>query len=661
MKPTTVTLDDLFRPQRRYVIPLFQRGYVWNEQDHWAPLWRDIVLQVRKVEDADKAGRRADSIQRHFLGAIVLEPKSTLVRHVADHAVIDGQQRLTTLLLVLAAFRDVTAGVPDEHLLRDLRLLTFNDGAWASSDETHKIWPTNVGRAAWRQVVDAGTADEVRNRFPLVRRKRKRKTDPRHPIAAAYLYFHDQIQPYLVGGPGVVTEEEDPEGAHAPAAAAPTKETSRIDLERANYLFTALSRFFQIVAIELEPTDDPQVIFETLNGRMAPLTAADLIRNFVFVAARDIDTESLYEETWSRFDHDPGTSPDTPGFWRGVQAQGRRTYPRLDLFVFHYVTMRTGREVALKRLFQAFRTWWEEGDAGPDGTPVELGSRGRDPAKELRRMVRVSDDMRALLAPGDASTDTLARFAWRLHTLDTTTPYPVLLYLAEHRQSMGDVEYFGCLLDLESYLIRRALCQLTSKNYNHVMLGALGALRAESSPSRGVLQRFLLGLQGEASRWPEDADVRQMAVLNPLYVTLQPARTQMILQALELAQYTGKEEGVKVPWVTVEHVMPQQPSSVADWPFKDGATTPTVEQTQARSVLRETLGNLSLVSQPLNSSLSNGPFSAKKEKLAAESQLRLNRYFAPFGGEHWYEHDIIERGKMLASQTLQVWPRPTAI
>lgn len=49
MRPTTVTPDDLFRPQRRYVIPLFQRGYVWTEQDHWGPLWRDIVLQARRV------------------------------------------------------------------------------------------------------------------------------------------------------------------------------------------------------------------------------------------------------------------------------------------------------------------------------------------------------------------------------------------------------------------------------------------------------------------------------------------------------------------------------------------------------------------------------------------------------------------------------------
>src|SRR5688500_562680 len=128
MKPVTVTPDDLFRPQRRYVIPLFQRGYVWNEADQWAPLWRDIVVLAHKVEEADRNGSGAEKIPRHFMGAIVLEARAARVRHVSDHAVVDGQQRLTTLQLVLVAFRDVVAHTNDEDLLRALKLFTLNEG-----------------------------------------------------------------------------------------------------------------------------------------------------------------------------------------------------------------------------------------------------------------------------------------------------------------------------------------------------------------------------------------------------------------------------------------------------------------------------------------------------------------------------------------------------
>ena len=157
---------------------------------------------------------------------------------------------------------------------------------------------------------------------------------------------------------------------------------------------------------------------------------------------------------------------------------------------------------------------------------------------------------------------------------------------------------------------------------------------------------------------PGDSDVERGVLLTPAYTALQPARTQMVLQALELAHYTGREEGVRIPWVTIEHVLPQQPSSIADWPYPDGASSPTLEQQQARSYMRETLGNLTMVSNPLNSSLSNGPFVAKKAKLAAESQLRMNRYFAEFARDTWFERDIVQRGKVLAQMAMRLWPRP---
>jgi hypothetical protein len=134
----------------------------------------------------------------------------------------------------------------------------------------------------------------------------------------------------------------------------------------------------------------------------------------------------------------------------------------------------------------------------------------------------------------------------------------------------------------------------------------------------------------------------------------------MVLQALELAPYTGKEEGVVVPWLSVEHILPQTPASLEDWPYPSRQPSPSLEEVQSRFYFRESLGNLTLVVQPLNSSLSNGPFVTKKAKLAEESQLRMNRYFANFPKDHWMEADIAERSVALAALASRIWPRPSA-
>ncbi|MGB7213337.1 MAG: DUF262 domain-containing HNH endonuclease family protein [Gemmatimonadales bacterium] len=654
MKPQTVTPDELFRHERRYVIPLFQRGYVWNVEDHWAPLWRDIVVQARRVEEADNGGGQAAGIVRHFLGAIVLEPRPARVKHVADLAVVDGQQRLTTLQVVLVALRDVAAQLEDGHLAKKLALLTENEGDWSSPEEAYKLWPTNVGRSAWRQVVAAHGEDAVRREFPLTKQKVKRKSRyVRQPLAEAYLYFYSQIISYVRGGPGVIVDDDDPSGEHAIAVNVGEQATGAVDANRAHYLLEAIRNYFHIVAIELEPTDDPQVIFESLNGRMAPLTPADLIRNYVFIAGtrEGLDTEELYRATWAAFDHDPGTPEDQPGFWRGSQKQGRRTYPRLDLFVFHYVTMRTGNEIAIGRLFHAFRDWWERGPDKP------AGIEGRSTAVELARMVQAAGTMKQLLG-GSTEVSALGSMGALLGTMDTTTPFPLLLYLAERRSTVGVEAFTRCLDDIASYLIRRALCGLTIKNYNQVFLRALNAVERSTKPLDLALRDYLVTLEGDATRWPADDEVAKGIQTLPAYRSLGPARTQLVLQSLERAHYTGKEEGLTMPHLTVEHVLPQNPSSSVDWPFAGEVETPTLEQTMIRGQLCDSLGNLTLVVQALNSSLSNGPFPTKRQKLADESQLRMNQYFAKFPRDTWREEDIIVRGQKMAKLACEVWRRP---
>src|SRR5437870_1629370 len=113
MKSNVQTVLDIFEPKRRYVVPMFQRQYVWTQDRQWAPLWDDIERKAierqrwnEKLNTADSAEKRqlkANTPAEHFLGAIVLDLQPTYGNEVGAKLIIDGQQRLTTSQVILAA------------------------------------------------------------------------------------------------------------------------------------------------------------------------------------------------------------------------------------------------------------------------------------------------------------------------------------------------------------------------------------------------------------------------------------------------------------------------------------------------------------------------------------------------------------------------------
>src|SRR5674476_1471890 len=105
MKADTVQLVHIFGTDRRHVVPIFQRPYVWNEELNWAPLWADVKSAAEEVEAEQAGGTIAvDRVGRtHFLGAIVLERLPVAPGRIVAMNVIDGQQRLVTLQVLLLA------------------------------------------------------------------------------------------------------------------------------------------------------------------------------------------------------------------------------------------------------------------------------------------------------------------------------------------------------------------------------------------------------------------------------------------------------------------------------------------------------------------------------------------------------------------------------
>ena len=143
MQPATLTIHEIFEKERRYTVPLFQGAYVWRLEDQWEPLWEDIERQARSCLLALKERRQVAT--GHFLGAVVLNVAKVFGRGLARSEVIDGQQRLTTLQVFLAALRDFADAMKDD-VVDDANRLTFNLVRNKDSEERLKIWPTNADR-----------------------------------------------------------------------------------------------------------------------------------------------------------------------------------------------------------------------------------------------------------------------------------------------------------------------------------------------------------------------------------------------------------------------------------------------------------------------------------------------------------------------------------
>jgi hypothetical protein len=337
-----------------------------------------------------------------------------------------------------------------------------------------------------------------------------------------------------------------------------------------------------------------------------------------------------------------GQAEREPRFWKRTERQGRLRRPRLVLFLFHYLQLLSGREIAIGHLYQEFRKW--------RGAP---GAAERDVEAELREMRRLSDGFAALFVPKGESRE--ATFGRRLRVLDTSTVYPVALFLLVH--SRGRVvkdDLPGILADIESYLVRRLVTGATTKNYNRFFLALLAQLRQAKSIDRASIRSYLASATGD-SAWPDDRAFERAWLSVPAYYEMGPARTAMVLEAIELRLKTTKQEGLPLPEVTVEHILPQEWE--AAWPPPAGTPDDGDEDLIAwRNRVLHTFGNLTLLARELNSSVSNDSYAKKRPDIASQSELRLNTWFQTH--LEWSEPQIMERGAHLLSVAKEVWPGP---
>jgi hypothetical protein len=584
------------------------------------------------------------------LGAIIVSSPTSSDGRVNGREVIDGQQRTTTFQLLLLALRDVLKPLENEALDYDVKNLTFNPGTYKAKSDHLKVWPTNSGRDVMLAIAEAGGFVEVCNRFPA--RSDKEKIE-RPLMVQAYLFFFVMLICFLRGvrfsDPIFADEDDGQTVAHAAVRSIDKDNLVKIPFsdrptgsEPARLLIDALQECFQIVKLQLDAEDDPQIIFETLNARGAPLQPSDLIRNFLFLSAsrRGEDVDELYDHYWKEFDEKIESGPGARGakFWKKEERQGRLKNSRLDLLLYHYVGLRKQEDIKVSHVFEEFRYWW--------------GLR-RETDKEMSRIVHLAKYFETFVTPDQKSRFGL--FCRRMKLLDTATLTPLVFHFLEFHEP-GAPDFLKAINDLESYLVRRFVCGLTTAGYNRIFLNRLLAeMVRESKSDSTILRQKLLSLTGDSQKWPQDTEFHDAWLSRQLYRGSNTRKVRAVLEALELTsgEY-GKEFSLELDDLSVEHILPQK-WKVADYPL----VADSAEARAARARLIHSIGNLTLVTGEFNTALSNEAFAIKRPAIVAESRLKLNAYFQSLSNsDGWDEKQILSRAEALYSHALRIWPRP---
>ena len=606
--PSMPTTRLLFDSGIVYVIPNYQRAYVWNQTDQWEPLWEDIEKIVNPMLASSEAGN-PNPPAPHFLGAAVL--KSTAggaVQNAKRYTVVDGQQRLTTLQLLLAAVADVFHGYESLAELEEFaRQMTVNFVSGRPSEaEPNKILPLGGDFQLFSALMENSRSHASSSHISGT-------------VAGCYQFFLNQVAAWLTEG----------------------QSSGQTVERRANALLAVISDYLQVVAIYLEPWENEAAIFESLNARSEPLSEWEKIKNHIIYKASNIsgvDASEWYTRYLMGLD-DPE--------WRKETGQGAASRRLSDQFLDYWLESKLKQQIDTRRIYREFRLALDK-----EENSVDLGTWCADLKTDSRYFLKWQKP------PEESADDVEAVFHSRRIALNIGAIWPFLLALS--RTEMTPADKNRCLRALDSYLWRRSLVGSTTRPIDTLALGLVGVLSCspvgEFPYSTAVINHLQDRSEAQRLHWPKDDAVRK-AILEG---RLKDKTVWKVLEAVERAIMRGKYPGNEKMLIArpIEHLMPQT-RTAANWPLPDDAAEDAEEQREA-AIHR--LGNLTLVQPGLNSILSNKPWVEKRRILAEQDNLYINKDLlnhAP--DDHWDEEQIRLRGERLVDYILQIWPHGQAV
>lgn len=391
-----------------------------------------------------------------------------------------------------------------------------------------------------------------------------------------------------------------------------------------------------IISMMLAVDDDEQVIFDTINSLGVRLTTAELLKNFIF---KDKNLQPFYTTHWNAIFE---SEEEQITFWNKPKTAGRVIRTNVEVLLYCYLIIKTQTEVRLEKLFKDYKGW--------------LAKKTLEERIAFLVELKQFAEIYAAFPDGEelneiAYSETEKKFFHVMQNLEITTAYPLILFI--YKEVPTDAERMLMLRTLESYLMRRNICRLTTKNYNNLFLSIIQKLIAKKSTESKTINNMTLceilnAFDEDTNLFPADADMK----LSFTDSAISNNHAREVLYGIALFQKDSNLSDVKKlssSSFSVEHFLPVKWE--ANW--NEPVLTEAAKFNRNRKL--KTIGNLTLVTQRLNSKMQNSAWPQKKTLLKQYSSLAITTDYVEL--PTWDESTIANRATKLYELSLNIWPK----
>lgn len=560
------TLNKLLNTSRQFIVPIFQRNYSW-QKSQYEQLWFDI-LRASKFKEK----------QNHFIGSIVYIDMGTPAGRPQQLLLIDGQQRLTTISILLCAIKDYVQKFNLETKL--INLAKIKNQFLYNSDEIdedrYKLLLNVQDKETYIKLID--------NTIFTVNK-------PATNIIKCYEFFYERIEDFI-------------------------KQHGQID-----EIYAGIFKL-SLVSISLDKdSDNPQMIFESMNSTGKDLSQTDLLRNYLLMDLTPEKQTRLYKTYWK---------PMEELFGEDIY---KNDVNKFDYFIRDFLTLKSdiGYICKINNVYENFKRYYLDNNCEKFAVLKDLFT--------YAKYYACID----LLQEND---DELKLYWQKFKKLDSHVVYPFLLKLYDDysRQILIKEDFKKILQVVISYLWRRAICEIPTNSLSKTFATLYQAVDKDDYVN-SVIKAFVF--KSSYKRFPSDYEVREKLQTKDIYHF---RLRKYLLEALE--NYYHKEPiDLNTANYTIEHIMPQNIEHNLSWQQMLGE-----DWQEVHSLYLHSLGNLTITGY--NAEMSNKSFVEKVngESGFKHSHLKLNESIAQ--SDVWNKKAIQRRTNILTDIILKIWKYP---
>lgn len=560
------TLNKLLNTSRQFIVPIFQRNYSW-QKSQYEQLWFDI-LRASKFKEK----------QNHFIGSIVYIDMGTPAGRPQQLLLIDGQQRLTTISILLCAIKDYVQKFNLETKL--INLAKIKNQFLYNSDEIdedrYKLLLNVQDKETYIKLID--------NTIFTVNK-------PATNIIKCYEFFYERIEDFI-------------------------KQYGQID-----EIYAGIFKL-SLVSISLDKdSDNPQMIFESMNSTGKDLSQTDLLRNYLLMDLTPEKQTRLYKTYWK---------PMEELFGEDIY---KNDVNKFDYFIRDFLTLKsdTGHICKINNVYENFKRYYLDNNCEKFAVLKDLFT--------YAKYYACID----LLQEND---DELKLYWQEFKKLDSHVVYPFLLKLYDDysRQILIKEDFKKILQVVISYLWRRAICEIPTNSLSKTFATLYQAVDKDDYVN-SIIKAFVF--KSSYKRFSSDYEVREKLQTKDIYHF---RLRKYLLEALE--NYYHKEPiDLNTANYTIEHIMPQNIEHNLSWQQMLGENWQDVH-----SLYLHTLGNLTITGY--NAEMSNKSFGEKVngESGFKHSHLKLNESIVQC--DVWNKKAIQRRTNILTDIILKIWKYP---